>query len=191
MQKPKFLASRLSKAKSKTNVGKFLILGLVLMAFLFMVAGLLFYQKYKLAHPSVKTPAKSDSLKPELASNNASLESDLIEKEKGRNQEEARGRTSSDQGDRKKLRHKRESKLKPWLLPMLQNAVKAILLKCSSKEINHHAHLRRWSGRWRAVCSWRKQAQSQKPTRRCQKIRLLQRKSSSNAKSRPAWRQWA
>ncbi|EWG13444.1 type IV secretion system protein VirB10 (plasmid) [Xylella fastidiosa subsp. morus] len=71
-----------SKAKSKTNVGKFLILGLVLMAFLFMVAGLLFYQKYKLAHPSVKTPAKSDSLKPELASNNASLESDLIEKKK-------------------------------------------------------------------------------------------------------------
>ncbi|MDG5824380.1 conjugal transfer protein TrbI, partial (plasmid) [Xylella fastidiosa subsp. pauca] len=42
----------------------------------------LFYQKYKLAHPSVKTPAKSDSLKPELASNNASLESDLIEKKK-------------------------------------------------------------------------------------------------------------
>ncbi|HHW4672910.1 MAG TPA: type IV secretion system protein VirB10, partial [Xylella fastidiosa subsp. pauca] len=70
------------EAESKTNVGKFLVLGLVLMAFLFMVGGLLFYQKYKLAHPSVKTPAKSDSLKPELASNNASLESDLIEKKK-------------------------------------------------------------------------------------------------------------
>ncbi len=54
MQKPKFLASRPARRSPKQNVGKFLILGLVLMAFLFMVAGLLFYQKYKLAHPSVK-----------------------------------------------------------------------------------------------------------------------------------------
>ena len=43
---PEVLGEPTSKAKSKTNVGKFAILGLVLVGFLFIVAGLLFYQKH-------------------------------------------------------------------------------------------------------------------------------------------------
>ncbi|WP_278279142.1 hypothetical protein [Xylella fastidiosa] len=99
-------------------------------------------------------------MKPELASNNASLESDLIEKKKA----EIKKKQEEEQAQIKAIEEAQAQariKLRPWLLPMLQNALKAILLKCSSKEINHHAHLRRWSGRWRAVCSWRTQAQSQ------------------------------
>src|SRR6218665_1521778 len=84
---PEVLGEPTSKAKSKTNVGKFAILGLVLVGFLFIVAGLLFmvagfllYQKNKRANATVETPAKTAPVKPEFASKNAAVESDLIEK---------------------------------------------------------------------------------------------------------------
>ncbi|MCD8459787.1 type IV secretion system protein VirB10 (plasmid) [Xylella taiwanensis] len=76
------LGAPTSYTKSKTNVGKFFILGLVLLAFLFVVAGLLFYQKYKSAHASVETVNKSEPVKPEFAANNAAFDSDSIEKKK-------------------------------------------------------------------------------------------------------------
>src|SRR6218665_2967729 len=79
---PEVLGEPTSKAKSKTNVGKFAILGLVLVGFLFIVAGLLFYQKHKRANATVETPAKTAPVKPEFASKNAAVESDLIEKAK-------------------------------------------------------------------------------------------------------------
>ncbi len=69
-----------SKAKSKTNVGKFAILGLVLVGFLFIVAGLLFYQKHKRANPA--ETAKTEAVKPEFAAKNEAVESDSIEKAK-------------------------------------------------------------------------------------------------------------
>ena len=79
---PEVLGEPTSKAKSKTNVGKFAILGLVLVGFLFIVAGLLFYQKHKRANAAVETPAKTEPVKPEFASNNAAVESDSIDKAK-------------------------------------------------------------------------------------------------------------
>ena len=79
---PEVLGEPTSKAKSKTNVGKFAILGLVLVGFLFIVAGLLFYQKHKRANAAVETPAKTEPVKPEFASKNAAVESDSIDKAK-------------------------------------------------------------------------------------------------------------
>lgn len=79
---PEVLGEPTSKAKSKTNVGKFAILGMVLVGFLFIVAGLLFYQKHKRANESVETPAKTEPVKPEFSSKNAALESDFIEQVK-------------------------------------------------------------------------------------------------------------
>ena len=70
-----------SRAKSKTNVGKFAILGLVLVGFLFIVAGLLFYQKHKRANAPAET-AKTEAVKPEFAAKNEAVESDSIEKAK-------------------------------------------------------------------------------------------------------------
>ncbi|WP_433693457.1 type IV secretion system protein VirB10 [Herbaspirillum seropedicae] len=80
---PEVLGEPTSKAKSKTNVGKFAILGMVLLGFLFIVAGLLFYQKHKRANVTVETPAKTELVKPEFSSKNAALESDFIEQVKG------------------------------------------------------------------------------------------------------------
>ena len=79
---PEVLGEPTSKAKSKTNVGKFAILGLVLVGFLFIVAGLLFYQKHKRANATVEAPAKTEPVKPEFAAKNAAVESDSIEKAK-------------------------------------------------------------------------------------------------------------
>ena len=79
---PEVLGEPTSKAKSKTNVGKFAILGLVLVGFLFIVAGLLFYQKHKRANAAVEAPAKTEPVKPEFAAKNAAVESDSIEKAK-------------------------------------------------------------------------------------------------------------
>lgn len=79
---PEVLGEPTSKAKSKTNVGKFAILGLVLVGFLFIVAGLLFYQKHKRANASVETTANTEPVKPEFAAKNAAVESDSIEKAK-------------------------------------------------------------------------------------------------------------
>jgi type IV secretion system protein VirB10 len=70
-----------SRAKSKTNVGKFAILGLVLVGFLFIVAGLLLYQKHKRASVPVEA-AKTELVKPGFASKNAAVESDSIEQAK-------------------------------------------------------------------------------------------------------------
>ena len=79
---PEVLGEPTSKAKSKTNVGKFAILGLVLVGFLFIVAGLLFYQKHKRANAAVEAPAKTEPVKPEFAAKNAAVESDSIDKAK-------------------------------------------------------------------------------------------------------------
>lgn len=76
---PEVLGEPTSKAKSKTNVGKFAILGLVLVGFLFIVAGLLFYQKHKRANAVVD---KTELVKPKFAAKNAAVESDSIDKTK-------------------------------------------------------------------------------------------------------------
>ena len=52
------------------------------MGFLFIVAGLLFYQKHKRANAAVETPANTEPVKPEFASKNAAVESDSIDKAK-------------------------------------------------------------------------------------------------------------
>lgn len=71
-----------SKAKSKTNVGKFAILGLILVGFLFIVAGLLFYSKHKRTNATVEAQVKAEPVKPEYAAKNLAVESESIEKAK-------------------------------------------------------------------------------------------------------------
>ena len=100
---PEVLGEPTSKAKSKTNVGKFAILGLVLVGFLFIVAGLLFYQKHKRANATVEAPAKTEPVKPEFAAKNAAVESDSIEKAKAeikkKEEEEERKRKEANKDD--------------------------------------------------------------------------------------------
>lgn len=70
-----------SKVKSKTNVGKLAILGMVLAGFLFIIAGLLIYQKNRKA--STPTAAeKAEASKPGFASKNSAVESDSIDRTK-------------------------------------------------------------------------------------------------------------
>ena len=55
-----------SKAKSKTNVGKLAILGMVLAGFLFIIAGLLIYQKNRKASAPAAAQ-KAEAIKPGFA----------------------------------------------------------------------------------------------------------------------------
>ncbi|WP_265285798.1 type IV secretion system protein VirB10 [Verminephrobacter aporrectodeae] len=85
------LGAPTSRAKSKTNVGKFAILGMVLVGFLFIVAGILFYQKNRQASADEE---KNNPLKrPGFVSRNSAVESDSIERTKAeirKKQEEER-----------------------------------------------------------------------------------------------------
>ncbi|WP_323741019.1 type IV secretion system protein VirB10 [Caenimonas koreensis] len=80
------LGAPASKLKSKTNVGKFAVLGIVLAAFLFIVAGLLIYQRHKrnqaAAEPVTASKRIAQAIKPGFAQKNAAVESDSIEKTK-------------------------------------------------------------------------------------------------------------
>jgi type IV secretion system protein VirB10 len=80
------LGAPASKVKSKTNVGKFAVLGMVLAAFLFIIAGLLMYQRHKrnqaAAEPVTAARRIAQAIKPGFAQKNAAVESDSIEKTK-------------------------------------------------------------------------------------------------------------
>ncbi len=71
-----------SRVKSKTNVGKFAILGMVLAGFLFIVFGLLFYQKHRQARAAPLEAARLGAAKPGFLSRNAAVESDSIDRAK-------------------------------------------------------------------------------------------------------------
>ena len=87
-----------SKVKSKTNVGKFAILGLVLVGFLFIIGGLLFYQKHKRASAPTEA-AKNELVKPGFSSKNSAVESDSIEQAKA----EIRKKQAEDQAQIKAI----------------------------------------------------------------------------------------
>lgn len=83
-QKQEVLGTPEARIKSKTNVGKFAVLGIVLVAFLFVIVGLLFWQKAKQRaaenQPAAVAGAKE---KPAFAVKNASLgEASSIEQTK-------------------------------------------------------------------------------------------------------------
>lgn len=73
------LGAPVARVKSKTNVGKLMILGAVLVAFLFAVVGLLFWQRHKAAEqPEVKFGA-SKVAKPAYAVKNTAVNSSTLE----------------------------------------------------------------------------------------------------------------
>jgi len=71
-----------STAKSKTNVGKLAVLGIMLAGFLFIIAGLLIYQKNRKAAAPAAATEKVEPVKPQFAAKNSAIESDSIEKTK-------------------------------------------------------------------------------------------------------------
>lgn len=71
-----------SKAKSKTNVGKVAVLGLALAAFLFIIAGLLMYQKHKQKTAEAAPAAKVEAAKPGFSVKNTAVENESIDKAK-------------------------------------------------------------------------------------------------------------
>ena len=79
---PDVLGEPTSRVKSKTNVGKLAVLVLVLLGFLLIIAGLLFYQKHRRANSKIETTEKVEPVKPGFAAKNAAVESDSIDKTK-------------------------------------------------------------------------------------------------------------
>lgn len=76
---PEVLGAPESKAKSKTNVGKFAILGLIVTGMLFVLAGLMIWQKSRKPSDAIAT---AEALKPGFSVKNEALESDSIARQK-------------------------------------------------------------------------------------------------------------
>lgn len=74
-----------ARVKSKTNVGKFIVLGMVLIAFLFIIAGLLIYQRNKSKQAGTEDTTSNPiaaAIKPTFSEKNAAIENDSIERVK-------------------------------------------------------------------------------------------------------------
>lgn len=76
----KVLGAPQSKAKSKTNVGKLAVLGIVIAAFLLMIAALLLYQRHRKRVETISAePIKVATALPDFATKNAAVENASIE----------------------------------------------------------------------------------------------------------------